>query len=83
MNKADLLIEDLGPEIKRTCSGIKNRKREKAAARIFAVLAAVFLILPALLIYLGVAVVVIAMPVVLAAAAFLVLSPVLFNGRAS
>ena len=44
MNKADLLIEDLRPEIKRTCSGIKNRKREKAAARIFAVLAAVFLI---------------------------------------
>lgn len=79
MEKVDILIEKLEPEIDIKCAEIKKRNSEKRLTEIFFLLSAVFLIIPTLLVFLGVGLLTVFVPIIFTAAAFLAASPILIS----
>lgn len=79
MEKADILIRALEPEIDMKCTEIKQKKNEKFMTAIFVSIAAVMLVLPAILIFFGVSPYTVFIPVLFAGAAFAAASPILIS----
>lgn len=77
MEKVDVLIRTLEPEIDRKCAQIKQRKSERLLTGIFIALAIILLLLPAILIFFGVSLFTIFIPIVFVSAVFLITLPVL------
>ena len=77
MEKIELLLDSLEPEIEKKCTEIRQKKREKVLAKLFVDLVAAILILPPILVFTGVNVLTIFMPILFIAAGFVVLSPLL------
>ena len=79
MEKIELLLDSLEPEIEKKCMEIRQKKREKVLAKLFVVLMAAILILPPILVFTGVNGLTIIMPILFIAAGFVVLSPLLMS----
>lgn len=77
MEKVDVLIRSLEPEIDMKCAQIKQKKSERLLTRIFIALAVILLLLPATLIFFGVGLFTIFIPIVFVSAVFLITLPAL------
>lgn len=77
LDKADILISSLAPEIDKKCTEIRNKKSEKLLTRIFILISAAFLIIPTILIFFGISPVTIFIPVIFISAVLLAASPVI------
>ena len=73
MEKADVLIRVLEPEIEKKCAEIR------LLTRIFAAAAIVLLILPTVLVFMGISALVIFAPFIFISAVFLAASPILMS----
>jgi len=76
---AEKMIAALAPEIDRKCAEISQARREKAYWRFFVLLCAMAIVVPTLFVYWGISLTVLLIPIAFTAAAFLLLSPILFN----
>ncbi len=79
MDKVNVLIKTLEPEIELKCAEIRRRKNENLLTKIFAAVCTVLLTLPAVLIFCGVSVFTIFAPIIFSAAVLLTSSPFLIN----
>lgn len=79
MEKADVLIRVLEPEIEKKCAEIRQKKNERLLTRIFAAAAIVLLILPTVLVFMGISALVIFAPFIFISAVFLAASPILMS----
>lgn len=79
MEKVDILIQALSPEIEVKCVEIHQKKSEQLLTRVFAAMAVLMLILPVLLIFLGISFAAIMLPILLVGAVCLIASPILFS----
>ena len=77
MEKADILIRALAPQIDAKCAEIKQKKTEKLLTRVFISAAVIMLIVPAFLIFFGISLIAIFTPIILAGAVFLISLPFL------
>ena len=79
MEKADVLIRALAPQIDAKCAEIKQKKTEKLLTRVFISAAVIMLIVPAFLIFFGISLIAIFTPIILAGAVFLISLPFLMS----
>ena len=79
MEKADVLIRALTPEIEAKCAEIRQRKSERLLTRIFIAAAVLMLIVPALLIFRGISLFTVFIPIIFIGAVFLAASPILMS----
>ena len=79
MEKVDILIQALSPEIDAKCAEIKQKKSEKTLMRVFAAAALIMLTIPALLVFFGVSLITIFIPIIFIGTVFLTASPILFS----
>ena len=79
MDKADILIRALEPEIDAKCAQIKQKKSEKLLTKVFVAAAALMLIIPTSLIFLGISIFTVLIPIVFIGAVFLAASPILMS----
>lgn len=77
MEKSDILIRALEPEIDMKCAEIKQKKSDKLMTEIFISIAAIMLVLPAILTFFGVGLFTVFVPVLFAGAALAAASPLL------
>lgn len=76
---ADKIIQTLEPEIEAKCRQLRQKRKERAALRIFILGLIAALIVPALLIFAGATWFAVLTPFAFLAAGFIVLSPILIN----
>ena len=79
MEKVDILIRSLEPEIDMKCTEIKQKKSEKRLTRVFLLIAAMFLIIPAVLTFFGISLIRIFIPILFTAAVLVTASPFLMS----
>ena len=79
MEKVDVLIKALEPEIDKKCIQIKQKKNDRLLTVIFMVISAVLLFVPAALVFFGIRLYTVFIPIVFAAAVLLLASPVLVS----
>lgn len=79
MEKADILIQVLEPEIDAKCAELRQKKSEKILTKVFIAAAVLMLTIPALLIFWGISVVTIFIPIIFIGAVFLTASPILIS----
>ena len=79
MDKADILIQKLEPEIDAKCNQIKQKRNEKLLTKVFVLAAALMLTVPTLLILLGISLLTVLIPLIFIGAVFLAASPVLMS----
>lgn len=79
MEKIDVLIQTLEPEIDAKCAEIKQKKSEKLLTKVFVAAAVLMLIVPVVLIFFGISVFTVFIPIVFVGAVFLTASPVLMR----
>ena len=75
MEKVDILIRSLAPEIDMKCAEIRKR----VLTKVFIAVAVLMLIIPALLIFFGISPLMIFVPIVFVGVVFLTASPVLMS----
>lgn len=79
MEKVDILIRSLEPEIDMKCAELRKKKSERVLTRVFIAVAVLMLIIPALLIFFGISPLMIFIPIVFVGVVFLTASPVLMS----
>lgn len=79
MEKVDILIRALEPEIDMKCAEIKQKKREGLLTGVFISVAVLMLIIPVTLIFFGVSLFTIFIPIVFAGTVFLMATPMILN----
>ncbi len=79
MDKADILIQTLSPEIDAKCAEIRQKKSERLLTKVFIAAAVLMLTVPALLIFFGISFLTVFIPIIFVGAVFLVSSPVLMS----
>ena len=79
MEKVDVLIKALEPEIDKKCIQIKQKKNDRLLTVIVMVISAVLLFVPAALVFFGISLYTVFIPIVFAAAVLLLASPVLVS----
>lgn len=79
MEKVDILIKSLEPQIEMKCSQIKQKRKEKLLTKLFIALAAALLTIPELLIFFGVSLISIFTPIIFASAVIIITLPILFS----
>ena len=79
MEKVDILIQSLEPEIDMKCTEIKQKKSEKILTGVFILVAAMFLIIPAVLTFFGISLMQFFIPILFTAAVFVIASPFLMS----
>lgn len=79
MEKIEILLTTLEPEIEKKCMEIQRKKRERTFTRLFVTLMMMLLIIPPVLVFAGVNLLTIFLPVIFIAIGFLVLSPILMS----
>lgn len=79
MEKAEILIRVLEPEIDAKCAEIRQKKSERLLTKVFIAAAAIMLIIPALLIFFGVSLLTVFIPIIFSGVVFLSTSPILIS----
>lgn len=79
MDKADILIRALEPEIDAKCAEIRQKKSERLLTRVFVAAAALMLTVPVLLVFLGISLITIFIPIIFTGLIFLTSSPILIS----
>ncbi len=79
MEKVDILIQALEPEIDAKCAEIKQKKSERLLTRVFIAVAVLMLTVPAMLIFFGISLITVFVPIVFVGAVFLAASPILMS----
>ena len=79
MEKVDILIQALSPEIDAKCAEIKQKKSEKILTGLFIAALVIMLTVPALLIFCGINVFTVFVPIIFIGAVFLAASPILLS----
>lgn len=81
MEKVDILIKSLQPEIDSKCAEIRQKKSDKLLTKVFMISALLMLIFPAVLISFGVSMMTVLIPFIFIGVVFLVSSPFLVIGN--
>lgn len=79
MEKVDILIKSLEPEIDMKCTEIKQKKSEKVLTGLFILVATMLLIIPVVLIFFGISLIRIFIPIIFTAVVFTAASPFLMS----
>lgn len=79
MEKVDILIRSLEPEIDMKCADIRQKKSEKFLTGLFITIALIMLVVPAVLIFLGISLLTVFIPFIFVSAVFLAASPILMS----
>ena len=79
MEKIDIMIQALEPEIDAKCAEIKQKQSEKTLTAVFILSAVFMLIMPAVLIFLGIRLITVLIPIVFIGTVFLTASPILLS----
>ena len=79
MEKVDVLIQTLTPEIEAKCAEIKQKRSEKLLTGVFIATAALMLTVPAMLIFFGISLITVLSPIVFVGLVFLTASPILMS----
>lgn len=79
MEKVDILIKALEPEIEAKCAEIRQKKSEKILTKVFIAAAVIMLTVPTLLIFLGIGLFAILIPILFIGIVFLTALPILMS----
>ena len=79
MEKVDILIQTLTPEIDAKCAKIKQKKSERLLTRVFIALAALMLTVPVLLVFFGISLFTLFIPTAFVGAVFLTAFPIMIS----
>lgn len=79
MNKADILIRALEPEINLKCAEIRQQKSERLLSKIFIAISLLLLTVPVLLVFFGVSILSAFIPILLIGTVFLAASPFILS----
>lgn len=79
MEKVDVLIQALSPEIDAKCAEIRQKKSEKLLTKVFIAAALLMLILPAVFIFFGASFIAVLVPILVVGAVVLAVSPILMS----
>lgn len=79
MEKVDILIRALEPEIDAKCAEIRQKKSERLLTRVFVAAAVLMLTVPVLLVFLGISLITIFIPIIFTGLIFLTSSPILMS----
>ena len=79
MEKIDMLLRVLEPEIDMKCAELKQKKSEKLLTSVFISLAALLLVIPAVLVFFGISMLSILLPIVIFGAVFSAMLSILMN----
>ncbi len=79
MEKVDVLIRVLEPEINKKCAEIRRKKSERLLTGVFISVAALLLVVPAMLVFFGISFFAIIVPSVFVSAVLLAASPILMS----
>lgn len=79
MEKVDILIQSLEPEIDAKCAQIRQKKSEGLLAKVFVAVALLMLIVPTVFIFLGVSIFAVLIPIVFVGAVFLAALPIFMS----
>lgn len=79
MEKVEVLIRVLEPEINKKCAEIRRKKSERLLTGVFISVAALLLVVPAMLVFFGISFFAIIVPSVFVSAVLLVASPILMS----
>lgn len=79
MEKVEVLIRVLEPEINKKCAEIRRKKSERLLTGVFISVAALLLVVPAMLVFFGISFFAIIVPSVFVSAVLLAASPILMS----
>ena len=79
MEKVDILIQTLEPEIEAKCAEIRQKKSEGLLTKAFLAAAVLMLTVPAALVFFGVSLLAVFIPIIFVGLVFLAASPVLIS----